>query len=167
MDRNVRERQLNIGQTPARLFVWPFEMMLRLQASMAGTIRESTETWMERRQEAADDAVQAFEQLVHCTDISEAITIQQVWFERAIKRIDDDIGLFAKQSATISRQAASSAEEAGSRSFYGARTMAQQVQEAGQSLRAEGGPETEGEPEGEHGSGQQITRRRSRGRHEE
>ena len=166
MDRFARERQLGQLQAPTRLFVWPFEMMLRLQANMVSAIRESTESWAERRQEAADDAVRSFERLIHCKDIGEAVTIQQEWLEGTIQRVSEDFSAFANQNAAISRDAASSAREAGTRTFYGARAAARQVARAGESSHAEEESDTEGEAEGElEGTAQHRTRGRSRERH--
>jgi hypothetical protein len=165
VNRFVRERQLGTHQAPARLFVWPFEMMLRLQANMAGAIRESTENWMERRQKAAGDALEALERLIHCNDIGEAVAIQQEWLEGTIQRASDDIDAFANQGAAISREAASSAQEAGTRTFYSAHAAARQAEDqTGESLRAGGGRERKSEAEGKH-QAHQTTRRRSRERH--
>lgn len=165
MDRYERQRQPGFEQVPGRLFVWPFEIMLRFQAHVVSSIRESTESWMERRQQAADGAIEALERLMQCRDIGEAITIQQEWLEETFQRASEDIDTFAKQGAAISHEAASSTKETGSKAFYGARAAARQLQRAGESLQAEGEREAEDETEGKHQTARHGTRRRSREHH--
>lgn len=161
MARSEAERRLGPARAPARLFVWPFEMMLRLQANMVNAMRESTGSWIGRRQEAADDAVETFERLIYCQDVGEALAIQQEWLEGTMRRVNDDIEGFAKQGAALSHEAASSAQEAGTRSFHNARAA---MRQAGESVQAGREPEHAG-AEGKNGTAHRTSRRRGRAHH--
>ncbi|HXR86262.1 MAG TPA: phasin family protein [Stellaceae bacterium] len=127
-----------MDQPTARLFAWPLEMMLRFNANVANAIQENTVSWAQRRQQAAEDAVETFERLVHCRDIGEAVSIQQEWVENNIRRLDEDFGALAHQGATLSRRAASTARDAVGKSANVARAGARQAEETADSMRHEG-----------------------------
>ena len=155
----ARESLLSGDQPPARMFVWPLEMMLRFNASMANAIQESTVSWAQRRQEAAEDAIETFERLVHCRDIGEAVSIQQEWVENSIRRLDEDFGALAHQGANLSHRAASTARGAVGKASSAARAGAHQAEETAESMAREG-------EEAEQGMRQEAeeTRRHGRGR---
>jgi len=138
MKEFARESLLSFDQPPARMFAWPLEMMLRFNASMANAIQESTVNWAQRRQEAAEDAVETFERLVHCRDLGEAVSIQQEWVENNIRRLDEDFGALAHQGANLSHRAASSARDAVGKSSHAARAGARQAEETAESMAREG-----------------------------
>lgn len=138
MKQIAQESPLSPDQPPVRMFVWPVEMMLHFHANLANTVQESALSWMQRRQEAADDAVKAFDRFVHCRDIGEAVTIQQEWLENSIRRLNEDFGAFANQSANLSRDAASMSKEAFGRSADAARAGIRNGEHAAESMRAEG-----------------------------
>ena len=138
MKEFARESLLSFDQPPARMFAWPLEMMLRFNASVANAIQESTVNWAQRRQEAAEDAVETFERLVHCRDLGEAVSIQQEWVENNIRRLDEDFGALAHQGANLSHRAASSARDAVGKSSHAARAGARQAEETAESMAREG-----------------------------
>jgi hypothetical protein len=125
----AKESLLSFDQPPTRMFMWPWEMMLRFNASMANAIQESTVTWAQRRQEAAEKAVETFERLVHCHDLGEAVSIQQEWVENNIRRLDEDFGAIAQQGATLSHRATTTARDALGKSSDVARAGARHADE--------------------------------------
>jgi len=155
----ARESLLSFDQPPARMFAWPLEMMLRFNASVANALQESTVNWAHRRQEAAEDAVETFDRLVHCRDLGEAVSIQQEWVENNIRRLDEDFGAIAHQGANLSRRAASTARDAVGRSSEVARAGARQAEETAESVGREG---EEAEQSGRQET--EETHRRGRGR---
>ena len=138
MKEFARESLLSFDQPPARMFAWPLEMMLRFNASMANAIQESTVNWAQRRQEAAEEAVETFERLVHCRDLGEAVSIQQEWVENNIRRLDEDFGALAHQGANLSHRAASTARDAVGKSSQAARAGARRAEETAESMAREG-----------------------------
>ena len=134
----ARGSPLSFDQPPARMFAWPLEMMLRFNASVANAIQESAVNWAQRRQEAAEEAVETFERLVHCRDLGEAVSIQQEWLENNIRRLDEDFGALANQGANLSHRAASSARDAVGKSSHAARAGARQAEETAESMAREG-----------------------------
>ena len=134
----ARESLLSFDQPPARMFVWPLEMMLRFNATMASAIQESTLGWAQRRQQAAEDAVETFDRLVHCRDLGEAISIQQEWVENNMRRLDEDFGALAHQGANLSHRAASSARDVVDKSSHAAREGARQAEETAEAMGREG-----------------------------
>ena len=72
MDRFAKETSVFPQLQLARLSVWPLEMMLRSQANLAS---------------ATQDAFAAFDRLIHCRNIGEAVAIQQQWFNSSIRRL--------------------------------------------------------------------------------
>jgi hypothetical protein len=159
MKNFARESLLSSDQPSARMFVWPLEMMLRFNASIANAIQESTVSWAQRRQEAADNAVETFERLVHCQDLGEAVSIQQEWVENNIRRLDQDFGALTDQGANLSHRAASTARDAVGKSSHAARAGARQIEERAEALGREG---EEAEQSARHESG--GSRRRGHGR---
>lgn len=157
----ARESLLSFDQPSARMFAWPLEMMLRFNASVANAIQESTVNWAQRRQEAAEDAVETFERLVHCRDLGEAVSIQQEWVENNIRRLDEDFGALAHQGANLSHRAASSARDAVGKSSEAARAGAHQAEETAESLAREG---EEAEQSADHETAEAHSHRHSRGR---
>ena len=162
----ARESLLSYDLPPTRMFVWPWEMMLRFNASMANAIQESTVNWAQRRQEAAEEAVETFERLVHCRDLGEAVSIQQEWVENNIRRLDEDFGALAQQGANLSHRAASSAREAVGKSSHAARLGAHQVEETAESMgrnieEAEQSAQHEGEESQRHGRARNNNKRRA------
>ena len=140
----AREALLSPDQPPTRMFVWPFEMMLRFNATIANAIQESTVSWAQRRQKAAEDAIETFERLVHCHDLSEAVSIQQEWVENNIRRLDEDFGALAHQGANLSHRAASTARDVVGKSSHAARLGAHQAEEAAAFVSREGEEAQEG-----------------------
>jgi len=134
----ARESLLSFDQPPARMFVWPLEMMLRFNATMANAIQESTLGWAQRRQQAPEDAVETFDRLVHCRDLGEAISIQQEWVENNMRRLDEDFGALAHQGANLSHRAASSARDVVDKSSHAAREGARQAEETAEAMGREG-----------------------------
>lgn len=131
MKRFARETPSSFDLPPAHLFFWPLEMMLRFQANVVNTLHETTAAWAQRRQEAAENAIETFDRLVHSGGIGEVITIQQQWFEGSIRRFDEDLNAIAIQSANMSPanmsyKAAADASEAVSRSVDAVREDARQ-----------------------------------------
>ena len=155
----AKESLLSYELPPTRMFVWPWEMMLRFNASMASAIQESTVNWAQRRQEAADEAVETFERLVQCRDLGEAVSIQQEWVENNIRRLDEDFGALADQGANLSHRAASGARDAVGKSSHAARAGARQIEE---SAEATGRAGEEAEQSARHETG--ASRRRGHGR---
>jgi hypothetical protein len=133
----ARVSLLSPDQAPTRMFVWPWEMILRFNASMANAIQESTVTWAQRRQEAAEEAVETFERLVHSRDLGEAVSIHQEWVENNIRRLDEGIGAVAQQGASLSHRAASSARDAVGRSSDAARAGARQAEKTAEFVSRE------------------------------
>ena len=150
----ARGSLLSADQPPARMFVWPLEMMLRFNANVANALQETAMSWAQRRQEAADDAIETFERLVHCRDIGEAVSIQQEWVENNIRRLDEDFGALAHQGANLSRRAAVTAREAVGKSSDAARAGARHGEHAVDSMRREG----EEAQEGTHQEAEESTR---------
>lgn len=54
------------------LFTQPIEIFLWLNAGVINVFQSATVSWMQRRQEAARDAIASFEKLVHSRDFGEA-----------------------------------------------------------------------------------------------
>jgi hypothetical protein len=119
---------------PTRMFVWPLEMMLRFNASIANAVQESTVTWAQRRQEATRNAAETFERLIRCRDLGEAVSIQQEWIENNIRRLDNDFGVIAEQSASLSHRAASTARDAIGESSRAAQAVTREADETGESM---------------------------------
>jgi hypothetical protein len=131
MKRFARESSSAFEQPPARMFLWPLEMMLRFNANMANTLQQTTVAWAQRRQEAADDAIQTFDRLIHSRDVGEAVGVQQEWFEGSIRRLDDDLNAIASQTANLSHKAGSTAREAVAQSSSAVRDEASQAEQTG------------------------------------
>jgi len=149
--KNLARESLMSDQPPARMFVWPLETMLRFNASMANAIQEVTVNWAQHRQEAANDAIESFERLVHCRDLGEMVSIQQEWVENSIRRIDKDFGALAHQGANISHQAASTSREVIGKTADAARASARQAEETAEPMAREGESEN-----AEHGTRKEI-----------
>jgi len=154
----AREPLLSADQPPTRMFVWPFEMMLRFQANVANAIQETTVSWAQRRREAAQDVVETFERLVHCRDIGEAVSIQQEWLENNLRRLDEDFDALAHQGANLSHRAAASAREAVGQSSDAARAGARQAEQVGESVRRQGEEAQKSQQEGARQETEEATR---------
>jgi len=107
MDRNAREPSGSVE----RLFALPVEIMLQFQTNVASAIQASSVRWLQRRQEAMDDALNTFDRLIRSRDIGEALAIQQQWFNNNIRRLGGAYEALAGQTAAVSREAVSSAQE--------------------------------------------------------
>jgi len=121
--------------TPTRMFVWPLEMMLRFNASIANAVQESTVSWAQRRQEATENAAETFERLVRCRDLGEAVSIQQEWIENNIRRLDENFGALADQGTKLTRRAASTARDAFGESSNAAREVTREAEETESMVR--------------------------------
>jgi len=107
MDRFAREPSGSVE----RLFALPVEMLLQFQTNVASAIQASSVRWLQRRQEAVDDALNTFDRLIRSRDIGEAIAIQQQWFNNNIRRLGGAYEALAGQTAAVAREAVSSAQE--------------------------------------------------------
>jgi hypothetical protein len=107
MDRFAREPSGSVE----RLFALPVEIMLQFQTNVASAIQASSVGWLQRRQQAMEDALNTFDRLIRSRDIGEALAIQQQWFNNNIRRLGGAYEALAGRTATASREAVSSARE--------------------------------------------------------
>jgi hypothetical protein len=95
------------GNPGAEIFVQPIEIMLRFNAGIINAFQSATLGWVQRRQEAARDAIESFGKLAHCRDIGEAVAIQRAWVQRSMHRLDEDFSPLAIQTPDMLQEAAS------------------------------------------------------------
>ena len=87
------------------LFTQPIEIFLWLNAGVINVFQSATVSWMQRRQEAARDAIASFEKLVHSRDFGEAMTIQREWIKRSTRRLDEDFSSLKSRTPDIHHEA--------------------------------------------------------------
>ncbi|HEY3917663.1 MAG TPA: hypothetical protein VGL83_07705 [Stellaceae bacterium] len=140
--------------------------MLRFQANVANAFQESTLGWVQRRQEAAEDAIETFDRLMRSRDIGEAVAIQQEWLEGLIRRLDEDFSGLASESANMSRKAAATARDAVGQSSAAARAGARDIADIAPSTRhaAEEAPNGAHRETEEGGNGKHAKTRDHHGR---
>jgi hypothetical protein len=131
-------RESPFSVPPPRMFVWPLEMMLRFNASIANAVQESTVTWAQRRQEATKNAAETFERLIRCRDLGEAVSIQQEWIENNIRRLDENFGALADQGAKLAHRGASTARDATGESSNAAQAVMREADETAESMVRDG-----------------------------
>lgn len=134
MKRFATESPLSFDQPAARMFMWPFEMMLRFQANIARSVQDSTVGWAQRRQEAADDAMETFDRLIHSRDLGEAVTIQQKWLDNSIRRLDEDFNWFASEGSKLAHKATATARQTVGQSSDAMRDTARRAEDSVESM---------------------------------
>jgi hypothetical protein len=167
MKRFGRDASSPFDGGSARMFVWPFEMMLRFNANMANALHESTVAWAERRQEAAEQTADAFERLVQSRDLVEAVTIHQEWLENSIRRLDEDVNAAANQGTKIARGATSTAKEGIQRTSDATRAGAQHAEDLPEAAREHAEKPKEGgetSNNGRHSNNGKHSRHREHGK---
>ena len=90
----------------------PIGIIFRLNAGLINALQSATASWVQRRQEAARDAIESFERLARCRDIGEAMTIQREWVERSMRRLDEDLSPLASQMPDMLHAAVSAGTNA-------------------------------------------------------
>lgn len=114
----------------ARMFSWPVEAWLRAQAGILQASEPVATGWLERRRAAATATLETIERLATCNDLKEAASIQRLWFEENMKRLDSDLHAFADQALAVSREAMSATRYAAQTSADVVALATQPVQRA-------------------------------------
>ncbi len=90
----------------------PVDAWLRCQASMLKAIEPAAANWIERRRDAANATLDAWEKLASCNDLNELAAIQRGWLDGAMKRFDADLHALADHAAALSHEAMSATRHA-------------------------------------------------------
>ena len=102
----------------AHLMTRPMEAWLQWQADTLKAAEPTMMQWLGRRREANAAMLATIEKFGRCTDIAEALQIQQEWLDGVLKRMTADLQTLAEHAmtasqevVTVTRQAAQSAAE--------------------------------------------------------